>query len=144
MRIVLAIIAMVMTISGVASACSCYWKYKTAKSHADETYAIFKGDYVGELQRPEGGGPDDGFGKFRVIEVLKGPRSDFISLRYTKDNSMNCGLIFEQGGVYEVFAFASNGVLLASECEGTRKSASRTGKWSWENYRKVVKSDHRR
>ncbi|GJL93100.1 MAG: hypothetical protein DHS20C04_27590 [Hyphococcus sp.] len=81
----------------------------------------------------------DRVGKFEVLEILKGDVAVIADVYYSEDDGANCGLSFEAGKEYEIFAGINDeNRIVTSDCSGTREACFR-GKWSWEDYRKVAK-----
>ncbi len=111
----------------------------TVKKDFARKDAIFRGVFL-EMASIESDGYSilDRVGQFEVLEVLKGDLSEVANVYYSEDDGANCGLSFEVGKEYEVFASTDDdGRIVTGVCSGTRAACSR-GEWSWEVYRKVA------
>lgn len=139
-KFLISTIVIVFSLIGSAEACSCIWdKNETVKSHAARSTAIFKGEYLGERGRSVVSAGDLVIGQFRVIDVLKGDVPAAADLEFVEDNGSNCGMRFELGVVYEVFAYEVEGALRTDDCFGTRKADTSSKKWSWSRYKRVLR-----
>lgn len=141
MRIAISTILLFCAAIAPAQACSCIWPDNmTVKKDFARKDAIFRGVFLEATSfEPEGYSILDRVGLFEVIEVLKGDVSAVAYVYYQEDDGANCGLSFEVGKEYEVFAsIDADGKIVTSDCSGTRVACSRN-EWSWEDYRKVAK-----
>jgi Tissue inhibitor of metalloproteinase len=126
-RLVRALAAVAVALSGVAATASPCWACScaedTPKGYAKRADVVFTGRVV----EVRGGGSDDGtYGddnlkvRFRVKKVYKGKAKRATTVR-TNESSAACGYGFSEGKRYTVFAQKEDGKLSTNLCSGTKR-----------------------
>ena len=141
MRFFIAIILSLCATFTRVSACSCIWPDNmTVRDHFEKTDVIFRGVFreAHDIKTQENS-VQHRIGKFEILEILKGDVPALANVYYVEENGANCGLSFETGIEYEVFAhIGADGRIQTSDCSGTR-SAGMQDEWSWNDYREIAK-----
>jgi hypothetical protein len=108
-----------------AHACSCI--SLPLEKHLRSSDAVFSGEVVGidENDLSPGAGPRLGKVTFDVSDVWKGVTEESVAV-YGQGPEASCGLNFEEGGSYLVYAYRSNedGPLETNLCDATKQLAA--------------------
>lgn len=127
--------------SATALACDCMG-FSSPEDHIASADVVFVGivKHTYEIKKDEDSFEPTQTTQFEVIEILKGDiDGQEISILHSPHDGVNCGVDFNVGDRYEVFANeTSHGQLGTSGCSTAVGYREIMG-WSWDDYREAVK-----
>ncbi|WDI30396.1 hypothetical protein PUV54_10545 [Hyphococcus flavus] len=140
-RSLFATISVLFLFTSQAIACSCA-QFESIEEHVGISDVIFIGaaEKTGRTLSGLFGSEYNRSTRFSVAEMLKGEKDEklFVTHYLSLDYGANCGLTFEKGVEYLVFAFRrQNGSLTTHSCMRTRKK-SEFPDGLLEEYREVI------
>lgn len=127
--------------SAAALACDCMG-FSSPEDHIANADVVFVGiaKRTYELKKAEDSFESTQSTQFEIIEILKGDiDGQEISILHSPHDGVNCGVDFNVGDLYEVFANEiSDGQLGTSGCI-TAVGYREIKGWSWDDYRRAAK-----
>ena len=112
-------VALVMAVSGIAVAAPPCWACSCVDSTREERADWADAVFFGRVRSITGDEPLRV--KFRVRKIYKGRNIDEFEIVRTSSQGPACGVHFEEGKRYTVFAERRDGKLFTNSCSGTKR-----------------------